>query len=583
MNKRIATLFILYFFTLTLYAKYNIKLNSNEKTYLEKNRIITMCVDPNWMPFEKITPNGRYTGIIAEYINIFSKRLNTNFHLIKTDTYNQSRENLSKGTCDIITADAATDNVKKQYLTTKPYFISPRAFVVHKNHRFVSDFKDISNKKIGVLLNSPAQTILPEIYPNINIFPFDSTDEGLLKVSSKEIDAFVSILGALSYSIQQQNITNVKIGGATVSAIKLSILINKDKPQLVNILNKAIDTLEPEDRRIIQNKWIPINYENKLDYRLVWQVAIVLLIILGVILYKNRTIKKMNNKLESLNMEMSNFIEIIDNNILTSSTDLDGNITSVSKAFCDSSGYTKEELVGQRHNIIRHEDMSGKKFKKLWDTITTGKTWQGEIKNKAKNGDIYWVDSTISPIYDQNKQIIQYMAIWHDITNKKKIEEISVTDQLTQLYNRFKLEKVFDAEIPRVKRYKRPLSLILLDIDYFKSVNDNFGHNVGDEILKDVANILKNSVRKIDVIVRWGGEEFIIIALETSLSDSLKLAEKIRKKIENFEFKVIGKKTATFGVSTFMQNDTRESLIKRADEALYEAKNSGRNKVLTLD
>ncbi len=111
--------------------------------------------------------------------------------------------------------------------------------------------------------------------------------------------------------------------------------------------------------------------------------------------------------------------------------------------------------------------MPDKLFKNLWNTISEGKTWKGEIKNKKKNGKYYWVDAVISPIFDKQKQIIGYTSIRHDITDKKKVEEISITDELTTLYNKRYFNKVFEIELNRAKRDNHTFGLIILDIDFF--------------------------------------------------------------------------------------------------------------------
>jgi diguanylate cyclase (GGDEF)-like protein/PAS domain S-box-containing protein len=273
----------------------------------------------------------------------------------------------------------------------------------------------------------------------------------------------------------------------------------------------------------------------------------------------------------------------IENTNYTPQIDLKGKILKVSKAFCEIAGYSKEELIGKKHSIIRHPDMDTKIYEELWDTIKNGQTWQGEIKNQRKDGSYYWVYSTISPVFDDQGDIIEYTAIRQDITDKKKVEELSITDQLTKLYNRVKLEEVFLNELQRANRYQNHFSMMILDIDYFKSVNDTYGHDIGDETLKDVAKILKNSVREIDTIGRWGGEEFIVITPETGIDECMILAQKIRKNIENYTFNVVGKKTSSFGVTEFIKGDTQESMVKRADTGLYKAKESGRNCVIKVE
>lgn len=162
----------------------------------------------------------------------------------------------------------------------------------------------------------------------------------------------------------------------------------------------------------------------------------------------------------------------------------------------------------------------------------------------------------------------------------KKLELLSITDKLTQLYNRAKIDELFQFEINKVKRYQQPLSVILLDIDYFKSVNDTYGHQVGDRVLREMAEILRSNVRDVDHLGRWGGEEFIILSSNTTLEHAQQLAEKLRLAIADFSFSTVGKKTASFGVAIYREGDDGDRITKRADDCLYIAKERGRNIVV---
>ena len=166
--------------------------------------------------------------------------------------------------------------------------------------------------------------------------------------------------------------------------------------------------------------------------------------------------------------------------------------------------------------------------------------------------------------------------------NNQKLEYLANTDELTGLYNRSRIENNVNDEVERAERYKRVFSIILLDIDHFKSVNDDYGHHVGDVILSEFASVLKGGIRKVDAVGRWGGEEFLIILPETNIKEAENIAEQIRKKIENHIFTVIKHKTSSFGVSEYIQGDNSQSIINRADKALYKAKDSGRNTVQSL-
>lgn len=159
------------------------------------------------------------------------------------------------------------------------------------------------------------------------------------------------------------------------------------------------------------------------------------------------------------------------------------------------------------------------------------------------------------------------------------LESLTVTDTLTGLFNRRKFDEVFSLECERAQRTQLPMTVIIADIDEFKSVNDNHGHQTGDQLLVMIAGILKQGVRKVDTVIRWGGEEFLILCPNTNLSSACGVAEDIRSAIENFDFPVVGYKTCSFGVAEYRPDETPEAVIKHADEALYRAKNGGRNQV----
>lgn len=278
-------------------------------------------------------------------------------------------------------------------------------------------------------------------------------------------------------------------------------------------------------------------------------------------------------------IKLKEYMLVVDKNVISSTTDLDGKIIQVSEAFCQISGYSKNELLGQNHNIVRHKDMLEATYKELWETIQTGNVWEGEIKNMNKNGSTYWIDATISPVKNEQGETINYAAINHDITDKKRIEELSVTDKLTQLDNRLKLDEYFSIKLASARRYHTHFSVIIIDIDYFKLVNDTWGHQAGDDVLKEFAAIIKNNVRETDVVGRWGGEEFLILSANTELDGAIVLSEKLREMVSLFKFSFAGHKTASFGVSSYHDGDDEKTMIKRADEALYRAKAGGRDRV----
>jgi diguanylate cyclase (GGDEF)-like protein len=162
---------------------------------------------------------------------------------------------------------------------------------------------------------------------------------------------------------------------------------------------------------------------------------------------------------------------------------------------------------------------------------------------------------------------------------KVKLEGLAATDTLTQAYNRAKYEEIIAIEMERARRFDHPLSMLMFDIDGFKKINDTFGHAVGDYVLKNIADIVRRHSRKINHLIRWGGDEFIIVPIETNLEGAGVLSERLRNAIESFGFDKAGKITVSFGAAQFENDDTEDTFLKRVDDALYKAKTNGGNRI----
>ena len=299
----------------------------------------------------------------------------------------------------------------------------------------------------------------------------------------------------------------------------------------------------------------------------------------------------LNITLESKNeteKKLQDYIQIINENVIISITNKDGLIISASEAFCKISGYTKDELLGKTHSLVRHPETPNKFYEKMWQTLLLGNIWKGEIKNKNKQGVDYWVYAIIKPLLKDTK-IIGFTAIRTNITDKKHIEYLSITDELTQLYNRRYFNLKINEEINRAKREKNYFSFLIMDIDYFKQYNDTYGHQAGDLALKKVSLMLKKKTsRASDFAFRLGGEEFGIITI-LDKEKSIEFANSIKNEIENLQIehkasKVSKYLTISIGIVSKKGDAITNSdiLFKEADDCLYEAKKLGRNSIFIL-
>jgi diguanylate cyclase (GGDEF)-like protein/PAS domain S-box-containing protein len=284
---------------------------------------------------------------------------------------------------------------------------------------------------------------------------------------------------------------------------------------------------------------------------------------------------------------ISSYMDLVDKNVITSSTDLKGIITYASEAFCNMSGYTQDELLGQNHSIIKHPDMAKDIYRDLWKTISSNRVWSGEIKNLTKDGGFYWVYATISPVFDFNGNKIGYTSVRQDITDKKKIEKLSITDELTGIYNRREFNRVFPEFLNRLNRSDNFVAFLMIDVDYFKQYNDTYGHQNGDEVLKNVASIIKKLLKRSDdYLFRLGGEEFGILLETNSCDNALTFANMIRDsileaKIQHSSSTISDYLTVSIGVTCKSNSEAKSTLdiYKEADEMLYKAKENGRNRV----
>lgn len=265
-------------------------------------------------------------------------------------------------------------------------------------------------------------------------------------------------------------------------------------------------------------------------------------------------------------------------------TDKKGIVNYVNDAFVSHSGFTRRDIIGRSSNILKSGNHDDEFYKQLWDTITKKDVFRGVFINKKKDGSLYHEEETITPIINNKNKITGYVSTGKDISERieleKKLSLLASTDTLTGLYNRRRFEEFFATELARAERHFNPIALIMFDLDHFKSINDTYGHDVGDDVLKDVAKVVQFNLRKTDVFARWGGEEFIILAPETTEEQVKPLGEKLCHAIEQYDFEIVGKITASFGLTVNEKDSTIDQMVKKADEAMYRAKANGRNQVV---
>jgi diguanylate cyclase (GGDEF)-like protein/PAS domain S-box-containing protein len=333
-------------------------------------------------------------------------------------------------------------------------------------------------------------------------------------------------------------------------------------------------------------------------FQIIIAATVLTLVLLTIVVTRIQRIqiqlKTMNENLELMVFERTYELEyarnklqrslgILDKNVITVATDLNGIITDASQAFCRASGYAVEDLSGNHISMLRHPDDTSGFFDDLQEKLETGEMPEGEAECSARDNTAYWVKIIFDRIINSQGETIGYTAIMQDITDKKRIERLSVTDSLTGLYNRMKIDEVLENEAMRSSRYGTSLSIVLFDVDYFKKINDTFGHQVGDITLIMVAEVVRDRTREVDIAGRWGGEEFMVVCPQTGIRGARELAEELRMAVSSRDFGEVDEVTCSFGVAEYSRGENIEDVLLRVDTALYRAKREGRNRVILAD
>jgi len=264
--------------------------------------------------------------------------------------------------------------------------------------------------------------------------------------------------------------------------------------------------------------------------------------------------------------------------------DRDGRIVWVNDAFCRLSGYARDEVIGRTPGLLKSGKQGPGFYRALWETILAGRTWQGELVERRRDGSLWTASQVVTPLRDESGQVTHFVAIQHDVTastlEREEIERLAFHDSLTGLPNRASfLESVAQA-IARAAPERRLLALLYLDLDDFKPVNDALGHAAGDALLIAVAERLRGAMRRTDAVARLGGDEFAVLV--TDLSDpavAAGLAEKLVARIGQ-PYVLRGQPIrigASVGIAMYPRHGaTVDALLRHADAAMYAAKAGGR-------
>jgi polar amino acid transport system substrate-binding protein len=439
-------------------------LTAKERAYLAHKGSIKYCVQPDWLPFQRINEQGEHEGIAQDMLQLMAERLDMKFELLPTKDWAESVAAIRARRCDILPLGMDVPSRHDLLNFSRPYVSEPLAVATRASEPDLHRAEDIGNRKLGLIKGFAPKKILQQLYPFMNIVDVESTLDGLRKVQTGENFGYIDNVLSLSYTARKLGMQDLKISYTLNFTHDLGFVSRNDEPLLGSIMQKASDSISYKENRAIVSRWVSVKLEPSFDYSLFWKIGTaVVLILVGVIAW--------NRRLASLNRKLA-------------------------QAYAE-------------------------------------------------------------------------------------LDRLAVTDTLTGLSNRLRLDAAMAQEWARCERQQGCFSLILLDIDKFKNVNDTYGHLVGDTVLIEVARVLTSNMRKIDVLGRWGGEEFLIMCPNTGSEAAVVVAEKLRVALAAHDIAVAGAQTASFGITTYRTGDTIREMMIRVDAAMYIAKETGRNRFVT--
>ncbi|WP_303512104.1 transporter substrate-binding domain-containing protein [Motilimonas sp. 1_MG-2023] len=552
-----------------------------QQAYLSHKPWITMCVDPDWAPFEWIDQQQQHQGIVADTIKLYEAKLGKQFKLIPSRNWTQTLAKARQRECDIISAAAKTPSRVKYLDFGEAFMKLPVVVVTRELPYFIGNLGQIEGEPIGVVAGYSLIELVKEKYPRANIVEVRNVEKGIEMVSSGELFAFLDTVASVSHVIQQGKISNVKINGATGLEWSIGVATRNDEPLLREIFDIATRDIKPTEHDEIFNRWINIKYLYEGDYRKLWPIALSLFALLSLFIYWNR-------KLSALNRKINNYLDIIDHHVLNLKIDTNQNIIDVSDAFCQTIGIAKYKLLNSDFRLLYDNVNSEETEDSFFNAIQQQQHWQGEFSYRYKNNQKLTTQTFLSPL-KRGHQVIGFSVIQQDITDKKRIENITRIDELTGLFNRRHFNEIFPKELARAKRDNKLFGFMIIDVDNFKAFNDTYGHPKGDQVLIDLAKALKSNLhRACDYVFRLGGEEFAVIVsgavLDSDISD---IAYRLKESVEALQITHVRNQpydiiTISVGVNIvhFDQDIDQETIYQQADDALYQAKGHNRNCVL---
>ena len=556
-------------------------LSEAEQHYLLNHESLKMAALAHFPPISFLDEQGRWQGVAIAYFNEVAKKLGVSVEYVPAATHQQLRALTSSGQVQGVVGVIPWKKTESRLNLGLSYYSFPLVVMSQTGH-YVPDFKLLAAKRVAVPSHSGAEAYLKTVLPVEQIVEVDDFKQAVTELSKGQVDAVFGPLPVLNYVLNQQGVASAHIIASTPQELQMSPGMLKSEPSfLKNLVIKAQSEVSEGTLQKILQHWSEVKVVRSVDRReLVWVVSIASIIVIGLLLgmYLLQKVKRQQQAYIQQINELSYAMTVALDEQLT--------ILEVANSYAKLIGMTPEEMKGKPLlSVSKPINLKAEEIVEIQARLKRGQSWKGEIQLLWPDGSVHWQAVAYEPIFNKKGEVEKVFSTRREITAQKLLEEMAIKDELTQLFNRRYFNEVFGKELNRARREGVPFSFVMLDIDFFKQVNDTYGHLKGDEVLKRIADVLKQFFhRSSDAVFRLGGEEFGIL---TYLSGEALYAhlEVLRKAIYdlNIENKNVplGRVTISIGGVSIQPNTkwSEGEIYAKADQALYRAKKAGRNRV----
>jgi diguanylate cyclase (GGDEF)-like protein/PAS domain S-box-containing protein len=584
-------------FLFTAGKGFALQLSPEEDAYLRSLGTVSICVDPDWEPFERLDQDGTYVGIAADLIHLIGKRAGVAFQVISTRDWDDSVVLSKAGQCDILAFLNKTPLRDQWLIFTAPYFVDPNVIVTRADHDYIPNLAAISNETMVLPKGTSVEERIRRDYPNVRLILVDSEAEAFRLVENREAEMTMRSLTMAAYTIKKEGWFNLKIAGEIPAyANRMRIGVVREKPVLRDILDKAVATVTPQEVNEIVSRHVSISVTTRIDYKLLFKVAFGFLAVVGlglgwitVMRRKNRDLALLGDQLRrdmiarteveaALRASEERYrllVEIAQEGIVVIQEE---HLVYVNPMMSAITGHTADELkkwafihfVFQEDREMALENHRLRMHGKIIPRY--------QMRMLRKDGDIAWVEVSGARIeWGGHPASLNFLS---DITDRKEIEEkihfMAQHDPLTSLPNRALFFDRLERALALASRERRSLAVMFVDLNDFKPVNDSYGHGVGDLLLQSVARRIESALRASDTVARIGGDEFVVLLpnLEHP-ADVDDVAVKLGKVLStpfNIDDKIVAI-SASIGTAVFPDHgNDAASLCRHADTMMYKDK-----------